>query len=147
VGLKYKLKLDDSLDVVGVHLVGGILGAVLIGFLGTKTSPQGVDGLFGSMNGLFYGGDATLLAHQVLGVLFTLGWTGTLTAVIGLVIKHTIGWRVSAEDEVEGIDFAEHGESAYDFEGRAGGVLAATGTVTGALRSTGTASTTEGALA
>ena len=69
IGMKYKLGLDDSLDVVGVHLIGGILGAVLIGFLGTKTSPQGVDGLFGGMNGLFYGGNATLLWHQVLGVL------------------------------------------------------------------------------
>ena len=71
VGLKFKLKLDDSLDVVGVHLVGGIVGCVLIGFLGTNKSPQGVDGLFGDMNGLFYGGDATLLGHQVIGVLFT----------------------------------------------------------------------------
>jgi Amt family ammonium transporter len=145
VGLKYKFGLDDSLDVVGVHLVGGILGCVLIGFVGTDTSPQGVDGLFGGMNGLFYGGDATLLGHQVLGVLFTVVWTGVLTTVIALAIKYTIGWRVTADEEVEGIDFAEHGESAYDLEGRSGGVLAGS---SGVLATPAAASkSSEGALA
>jgi ammonium transporter, Amt family len=127
VGLKYRLGLDDSLDVVGVHLVGGILGCVLIGFVGTDKSPQGVDGLFGGMNGLFYGGDATLLGHQVLGVVFTMAWTGVLTTAIGLGIKHTIGWRVSADAEIDGIDFAEHGESAYDLDGRSGSVRGGAG--------------------
>ena len=142
VGLKYKFKLDDSLDVVGVHLVGGIVGSLLIGFVGTDTSPQGVDGLFGDMNGLFYGGNATLLGHQAMGVLFTIVWTGVLTTVIALAIKYTIGWRVTADEEVEGIDFAEHGESAYDLEGRSGGVLGSA-TLTGVH----TAKATEGASA
>jgi Amt family ammonium transporter len=116
VGFKYKIGLDDSLDVVGVHLVGGILGAVLIGFVGTTDSPQGVDGFFpAGTNGLVYGGDATLLGHQVMGVLFTLVWTGALTTVIALAIKHTIGWRVTRDDEVQGIDYAQHGETAYDW--------------------------------
>jgi Amt family ammonium transporter len=115
VGLKYKLKLDDSLDVVGVHLVGGVLGALAIGLVGTDTSPQGVAGLFpAGTNGLFYGGNLTLLGHQAAGVLFTLVWSGVLTAVIGLAIKYTIGWRISEDAEVDGIDFAEHGETAYD---------------------------------
>ncbi len=115
VGLKYKLKLDDSLDVVGVHLVGGIIGALMIGLFGTLDSPQGVDGYFPEGGGgLFYGGDVTLLGHQAAGVLFTLVWSGVITAVIALAIKFTIGWRVSEEEEVDGIDFAEHGESAYD---------------------------------
>jgi Amt family ammonium transporter len=115
VGMKYKLNLDDSLDVVGVHLVGGVIGAMAIGFLGTDKSPQGVAGLFPEgTNGLFYGGDLTLLGHQAAGVLFTLVWSGVLTAVIALAIKYTIGWRVTGEDEVDGIDFSEHGESAYD---------------------------------
>jgi ammonium transporter, Amt family len=122
VGLKYKIGLDDSLDVVGVHLVGGITGALLIGFVGTVDSPQGVDGLFpAGSNGIFYGGNATLLGHQLMGVLFTIVWTGVLTTVIGLAIKYTIGWRVAEDDEVDGIDFAEHGESAYDLDGRSGG--------------------------
>ena len=115
VNLKYKIGLDDSLDVVGVHLVGGIIGAVLIGFVGTVKSPTGEDGFFPSgANGLFYGGDATLLWHQVAGVLFTLVWSGVLTFVIGLAIKYTIGWRVSEEAEVEGIDGDQHSESAYE---------------------------------
>jgi Amt family ammonium transporter len=128
VNLKYKLKLDDSLDVVGVHLVGGIVGCLLIGFVGTDKSPQGVDGFFpAGTNGLFYGGNATLLGHQAMGVLFTVLWTGVLTTVIGLVIKFTIGWRVTADEEIEGIDFAEHGETAYDLDGRSGGVIGSTG--------------------
>jgi Amt family ammonium transporter len=115
VGLKFRLKMDDSLDVVGVHLVGGIIGALMIGLVGTDKSPQGVDGLFGDMNGLFYGGDLTLLGHQFMGVLFTLVVSGVAATVLGLAIKYTIGWRVTEEDEVEGIDFAQHGETAYDF--------------------------------
>jgi ammonium transporter, Amt family len=146
VGLKYRLGLDDSLDVVGVHLVGGILGCVLIGFVGTNTSPQGVDGLFGSMNGLLYGGNATLLGHQVLGVLFTMVWTGVLTTVIGLGIKHTIGWRVSTDEEIDGIDFAEHGEAAYDLDGRSGSVLGGTG-LAAASYAAAPSTDTEGALA
>jgi Amt family ammonium transporter len=123
VSLKYKVGLDDSLDVVGVHLTGGILGVLLIGFVGTNKSPQGLNGLFDPrtpsgttyhMNGLFYGGDATLLWHQFAGVLFTLIWTGVITAIIALAIKYTIGWRVTPEVESEGIDFDQHGESAYD---------------------------------
>jgi Amt family ammonium transporter len=107
VGLKFKLKMDDSLDVVGVHLVGGLVGTLLIGFLSTSAAPGGIDGLF-------YGGGFTSLGHQSLAALFTLVWTGVLTTVIALAIKYTIGWRIDEEDEVEGIDFAEHGETAYD---------------------------------
>jgi Amt family ammonium transporter len=115
VSLKYKLKMDDSLDVVGVHLVGGLVGTLLIGLVGTDKSPVGVDGFFPSgTNGLFYGGNLTLLGHQAGAALFTIVWTGVLTTIIAFAIKYTIGWRISEEDEVEGIDFAEHGETAYD---------------------------------
>ncbi|HEY3737600.1 MAG TPA: ammonium transporter [Jatrophihabitans sp.] len=116
VGLKYKFGYDDSLDVVGVHLVGGILGALLIGFVGTaKHSPQGLDNFFpAGGDGIFYGGNATLLGHQAAGVLFTLVWSGVITAILGLIIKYTIGWRVKPEAEVEGIDINEHGETAYE---------------------------------
>jgi len=116
VGIKFKIGLDDSLDVVGVHLVGGVVGALMIGLVGTaKFSPTGKDGFFpAGADGMLYGGDATLLGHQAAGVLFTLVWTGVLTTVIALAIKYTIGWRIDGDAEVEGIDFAEHGESAYD---------------------------------
>ena len=66
VGLKFKFGLDDSLDVVGVHLVGGIVGCLLIGFVGTNTSPQGVDGLFGDMNGLLLRRQRHAARHQFL---------------------------------------------------------------------------------
>jgi len=123
VGLKYKLGYDDSLDVVGVHLVGGIVGTVLIGLVSTASAPGGVDGLF-------YGGGLKPLVIQTLTALFAIAWSGFWTLLIGLAIRATIGWRISEEDEVEGIDFTEHGESAYDLFGpggarRPGSVLAA----------------------
>jgi Amt family ammonium transporter len=124
VGLKYKLDLDDSLDVVGVHLVGGVVGTVLIGLLSTRSAPGGVDGLF-------YGGGLASLGHQVGAAAISIAWTAFFTALIGLGIKHTIGWRIAEEDEVEGIDFAEHGETAYDFEGRSGGHRTAPGVLVG----------------
>jgi Amt family ammonium transporter len=116
VGLKYKFGLDDSLDVVGVHLTGGIIGALMIGFVGTANgSPQGKDGLFPvGGDGIFYGGNLTLLGHQAAGVAFTIIWTGVLTTLIAIIIKYTIGWRVKPEGEVEGIDRDQHGETAYE---------------------------------
>src|SRR3954468_4660082 len=106
-GLKFKIGMDDSLDVVGVHLVGGLVGTLLIGLVSTSTAPGGVDGLF-------YGGGFSSLGDQALAALFTIVWTGVLTTVIAYAIKFTIGWRVSDEAEVEGIDSDQHSESAYD---------------------------------
>jgi ammonium transporter, Amt family len=135
VGLKYKLGYDDSLDVVGVHLVGGIIGTVLIGVFSTSDGAGGVDGLL-------YGGGFTSLGDQALGALVAIVYSGVLTAVIALAIKYTVGLRLSEEDEVEGIDFVAHGESAYDIHtsggGSGSGVLAA---------KTAPAATTEGANA
>ncbi len=107
VGLKYKFGMDDSLDVVGVHLVGGLVGTLLIGLVSSSDAPGGIDGLF-------YGGGLGPLGNQVMAAGFTIVWSGVLTTIIGFAIKYTIGWRVSEEDEVDGIDFAEHGETAYD---------------------------------
>jgi Amt family ammonium transporter len=122
VGLKYKLGYDDSLDVVGVHLVGGIIGTVLIGVFSTSEGAGGIDGLF-------YGGGFGSLGDQALGALVAIAFSGVVTAVIGLAIKYTLGLRVTEEDEVEGIDFVAHGESAYDIHTSGGssstGVLAA----------------------
>jgi ammonium transporter, Amt family len=107
VGLKYRFRLDDSLDVVGVHLVGGVVGTVLIGFLSTAAAPGGIDGLF-------YGGGLGSLGDQVGAAAIAIVWSAVFTTIIGLAIKHTIGWRVSGEAEVEGIDNDQHGEAAYD---------------------------------
>ena len=113
MSLKFKVGMDDSLDVVGVHLVGGIVGTVLIGFVSTAAAPGGVDGLF-------YGGGIEPLVVQTLTALTAILWSGLFTLIIGLAIKATIGWRISEEDEVEGIDFTEHGESGYDLFGPGG---------------------------
>jgi Amt family ammonium transporter len=108
VGLKNKLGYDDSLDVVGVHLVGGVAGTLLIGLVSTSDAPGGIDGLF-------YGGGWHSLKVQFLAMGFTILWTGILTTVIALLIKFTIGWKIKPEAEVEGIDFDQHGETAYDW--------------------------------
>jgi Amt family ammonium transporter len=113
VGLKFKLGYDDSLDVVGVHLVGGLVGTLLIGFVSSADAPGGIDGLF-------YGGGIDSLVDQFLAALFTIVWTGVLTTVIAFAIKFTIGWRVTEEAEVEGIDSDQHSESAYDIAVSAG---------------------------
>ncbi len=114
VGWKFKLGYDDSLDVVGVHLVGGIIGTVLIGLFSTSEGAGGVDGLF-------YGGGFASLGDQTLGALVAVVYSGVVTTVIALAIKYTIGLRIAEEDEVEGIDFVAHGESAYDLHTGVGG--------------------------
>jgi Amt family ammonium transporter len=118
VGLKYRLGYDDSLDVVGVHLVGGLVGTILIGFLATADAPAGVDGLL-------YGGGAEQLGKQVVGALAVLGVSFVVTLIIGLAIQKTIGFRISEEDEVTGIDTVAHAESGYDFTSLGGGGSAA----------------------
>ena len=108
VGLKFKFGLDDSLDVVGVHLVGGIWGSLSVGFFGTSVvNSVGVDGIF-------YGGGTELLAKQALGVGLVAAYSFIATLIIGFAIEKTIGFRVTREVEVEGIDLKEHAESAYE---------------------------------
>jgi Amt family ammonium transporter len=108
VGLKYRLGYDDSLDVVGVHLVGGLWGTIAVGFLATAEAPAGVDGLF-------YGGGVDQLWRQVVGAVAVLVFSFVLTYVVGAVIQRTIGFRVTEEDEVTGIDSVVHAETGYDF--------------------------------
>ncbi|UQS27831.1 ammonium transporter [Amycolatopsis thermalba] len=111
VSLKYKLGFDDSLDVVGVHLVGGLVGTLLIGFFGTTSvNSLGVDGIF-------YGGDWSQLGKQAAAAFVVLGYSFVVTLILGGIIKVAGGFRVSKEDEVGGIDEAQHAESAYDFVG------------------------------
>ena len=118
VSLKFKLKLDDSLDVVGIHLVGGLIGTLLIGFLATEAAPAGV-------NGLFYGGGVTQLTSQAIAAFVVLAYSFILALIIGKILDLVIGFRVSEDDEVAGVDRVEHGESAYEFnETGAGGTFA-----------------------
>ncbi|WP_035857130.1 ammonium transporter [Cryptosporangium arvum] len=108
VGLKYRLGFDDSLDVVGVHLVGGLAGSLLIGLLATDT-------VVADTNGLFYGGGLGLLGKQFVASFAVLAYSFILTYIIGFIINKTMGFRVDEEAEITGIDTAVHAESAYDF--------------------------------
>jgi Amt family ammonium transporter len=117
VGLKYKLNYDDSLDVVGVHLVGGIVGSLLIGLFATGKGQSDVAGLF-------YGGGLDQLWKQAAGVFGVLAYSLIASAVLALLIHKTIGMRVEEDQEISGIDQAEHAETAYDFSGVGGGSAA-----------------------
>jgi len=108
VGIKYKLGVDDSLDVVAVHLVGGIWGSLSIGLFGTSAvNSVGLDGLF-------YGGGTELMVKQALGVGLVFAYSFVATLIIGYAIDKTIGFRVKKDAEVEGIDLYEHAETAYE---------------------------------
>ena len=94
-----------------MHLVGGIAGSLLIGFFGSsKENPLGIDGLF-------YGGGLTLLWRQTFGVLVVLLYSFIATLIIGYIIDRTIGFRVTPEQELGGVDLSEHAESAYELGG------------------------------
>ncbi len=115
VSLKYRFGLDDSLDVVGVHLVAGIWGSLAIGVFGTKV----VNSI--GLDGLLYGGGTDLLIKQAWGVGVVAGYSFVATLLIGYGIEKTIGFRIKAEKEVEGIDLNEHAESAYEMSGSSRG--------------------------
>jgi Amt family ammonium transporter len=107
VGLKYRFRYDDSLDVVGVHLVGGLVGTFGIGLIATAAAPTGVDGLF-------YGGGLDQLGRQLLGGGAVLVYAFVVSGIIGFVVHKTMGFRIGEEHEVSGIDLVVHAETAYD---------------------------------
>ena len=116
VGLKYRFGYDDSLDVVGVHLVGGLVGTILIGFFATDqnfTFLPAVDD-YTAEPGVFYGGGFDQLFTQIIVAAAAVLFSGVLTLVIGSILKATIGLRTTEEVEVGGIDLAVHGETAYE---------------------------------
>ena len=102
VGLKYRLGYDDSLDVVGVHLVAGLWGTVAIGLLGTDT-------------GLLYGGGIQQLIVQAVIALVAVALSGLVTTVVAIALKATMGWRISEDEETAGIDQNVHAETGYDW--------------------------------
>jgi Amt family ammonium transporter len=107
VSVKYRFGFDDSLDVVAVHFAGGLTGALLIGFFATAAVTGGVDGLL-------YGGGLGQLGKQAIAAAAVGSYSFVLTYIIGKAIDTTVGFRVTEEEEVLGIDAAEHGEVAYD---------------------------------
>lgn len=118
VKLKFRFGFDDSLDVVAVHLVGGIIGCLFIGFFGTGRV-AGAGGA--SADGLFYGGGLELLGKQALGAGAVLAYSFVITMILGLAIDKTIGFRLDPEDQDAGIDLVEHAETGYELAGVGGG--------------------------
>jgi Amt family ammonium transporter len=115
VSRKYKLGFDDSLDVVGVHGVGGFVGMIGIGLLAVAAvNPAGADGLF-------FGGGASLLGKQLIASLATAAYAFVVTWIIAKIIDKTMGFRATRDNEIAGLDVTQHAESAYDLAGVAGG--------------------------
>ncbi|WP_372433173.1 ammonium transporter [Antrihabitans stalagmiti] len=106
VGWKFRAGYDDSLDVVGVHFVGGVVGVLLIGFLAAEV-------MTGGPEGLLYGGGLAQLGKQAVGAVVVAAYAFAVSFAVGKLIDKTLGFRVSAEDETGGIDFAQHAETAY----------------------------------
>ena len=115
VDLKHKFGYDDSLDVVGVHLVCGIIGTVLIGVFATTSVNE-----FGA-DGLLYGGGATQLVRQIEAAAIVLVFSFVVTYILGTILNKTIGFRVTNDQELEGVDIALQAESAYDLVGSSKG--------------------------
>ena len=108
VSLKFRFGFDDSLDVVGVHLVAGVWGSLAIGLFGA----QAVNSI--GLNGLLYGGGTKLLIMQAWGVGLVAAYSFVVTLIIAFAIEKTIGFRIKPDKEIEGIDLNEHAESAYE---------------------------------
>jgi len=107
VNFKTKLKLDDSLDVVGIHGVGGAVGTICLGiFASTAVNPGGVDGLLA--------GNVAQLGKQAIGVVAVGGYTLVVSWILLKIVHSTMGLRVTEEAEVAGLDYTEHSETAYN---------------------------------
>ena len=105
--LDIRLHIDDPVGAVGVHLANGVWGTVAVGLLANPYAPAG-------LKGLFYTGSFRLLGVQLLGIAAILAWTAVMMTVTFFIIKKTIGLRVTAEEEIKGLDKTEHGlPSAY----------------------------------
>ena len=106
IGLKFRFGYDDSLDVVGVHFVGGVVGVLLIGFLATAVMTGGADGLF-------FGGGFGQLGKQALAMVVVAGYAFAMSYALAKLIDRLMGFRLSPEDETAGVDFTQHAETAY----------------------------------
>ena len=108
---KFRFGFDDSLDVVGIHLVGGIVGGVLLGFMADSSAVPGGD----FIDGLFFGG-GILLWNQILSIVVVAGFSFVATYIIAKIMDRTIGLRVTESTEMAGLDASDHGEAAYVIE-------------------------------
>ena len=108
---KFRFGFDDSLDVVGIHFVGGALGSVLLGFMADSSAVPGGD----FIDGLFFGG-GILLWNQILSIVVVAGFSFVATYIIAKIMDRTIGLRVTESTEMAGLDASDHGEAAYVIE-------------------------------
>ncbi len=113
--VRHKLNIDDSLDVFAVHGVGGILGTIMVAFLGAEGVLGGLGLSENPETGETYSSIEQLIV-QLKSLGITIVWSAVATIIIVLIIKKTVGLRVSEEVEAEGLDSAEHGETAYNFD-------------------------------
>ncbi|MBO4696982.1 MAG: ammonium transporter [Lachnospiraceae bacterium] len=100
--LDLKCHIDDPVGAVGVHFANGVWGTIAVGLLANPDAPAG-------LKGLFYTGDAKLLGVQTLGIAAILAWTAALMFITFVIIKKTLGLRVTVEEEIRGLDSTEHG--------------------------------------
>jgi len=109
IQLKFRFQYDDSLDVVGVHLVGGMVGSLVLGlFADIKVNPAGHDGLF-------FGGGLHLLGEQFIAVFSVLAFTFVVSWILAKVVDFSVGLRCTPDEELEGLDLTQHAEAAYSF--------------------------------
>ncbi len=107
--LDYKLRIDDPVGAVAVHFMNGIWGTLAVGLFATTSAPEN-----DSLTGLFYGGGFSLLGKQLVGIVSVCAWTAVTITIAFLIIKATVGLRVTEEEEIVGLDATEHGlPSAY----------------------------------
>ena len=110
LGMKKKFNYDDSLDVVGIHGVGGIIGALMIGFFADDSVASLA---IGDLEGLFFSASGELLLNQFIAVISTIAYSALGTFVIAWVLKKTVGLRASDEAQIAGLDHSEHSSSSY----------------------------------
>jgi Amt family ammonium transporter len=117
VSLKTRFGYDDSLDVVGIHLVGGVVGSLLVGILASQVATGE-----GGIEGLLHGGGLEQLGRQAVAVVAVLAYSFVVSYLLGLLVDKTIGFRIPEDEELQGVDETTHAESAYELGGiRAGG--------------------------
>jgi Amt family ammonium transporter len=135
VGLKFRLGYDDSLDVAGVHGVGGFVGTLLIGVLATAA-------VTGHARGLFYGGGFDQLGRQALAAVAVAAYAFVVSWLLAKAVDRTLGFRVTRDDELAGLDLLVHGEGAYDLGTHTAGIghrIANAGSTTAAIGEQGSA--------
>jgi len=127
--IKGKVRIDDSLDVGAVHLVGGVLGALLIGWFGTKDT--------GGVDGVFYGGGFSLLGKQAEAVVVVVAYSFVVSFAIAKAIDWIMGMRITEAQEIEGMDSTLHGETGYEFGAGLGSLSGTSGHAMTATQSAG----------